>query len=102
MPVADNCNHYVKLYFCLTPEHLSLGDEWCKEFVKLQLQEGFIRALEDLENEWPRIMKDYVHPPCRKNGVSGSSPYSGCPLIVELGLRARTRARMVYRLHKYG
>nr|DAI17550.1 MAG TPA: hypothetical protein [Caudoviricetes sp.] len=34
--------------------------------------------------------------------MSGSSPYSGCPLIVEPGLRARTRARMVYRLHKYG
>nr|DAH98145.1 MAG TPA: hypothetical protein [Caudoviricetes sp.] len=34
--------------------------------------------------------------------MSGASPYSGCPLIGELGLRARTRARMVYRLHKYG
>lgn len=68
MPSSDNCNHYVKLYFCLTPEHLSLGDEWCKEFVKLQLQEGYIRALEDLENEWPRIIKDCVHPPPEKTG----------------------------------
>ena len=66
MPSSDNCNHYVKLYFCLTPEHLSLGDEWCKEFVKLQLQEGYIRALEDLENEWPRIIKDCVHPLSKK------------------------------------
>lgn len=102
MPVADNCNHYVKLYFCLTPEHLSLGDEWCKESVKLQLQDGFIRALEELEKEWPQIKKKLCTPPSRKNGSSGSSPYSGCPLTLQLALHARTRARMVYKLHKYG
>lgn len=101
MPSSDNCNHYVKLYFCLTPEHLSLGDEWCKEFVKLQLQEGFIRALEDLENEWPRIIKDCASPPAEKRDER-VEPLSRCPLIGELGMRARTRARMVYRLHKYG
>lgn len=68
MQVTDNYNHYVKLYFCLTPEHLSLGDEWCKEFVKLQLQEGFIRALGDLENEWPHILKKLHIPPPEKTG----------------------------------
>nr|DAG49520.1 MAG TPA: hypothetical protein [Caudoviricetes sp.] len=41
-------------------------------------------------------------PPSRKNGLSRSRPYSGCPLTLPLALRARTRARMVYRLHKYG
>nr|DAI71814.1 MAG TPA: hypothetical protein [Caudoviricetes sp.] len=34
--------------------------------------------------------------------MSGSSPYSRCPLTLPLALRARTRARMVYRLHKNG
>ena len=41
-------------------------------------------------------------PPSRKNGLSGSSPYSRCPLTLPLALRVCVRARMVYRLHKYG
>ena len=76
MQVTDNYSHYVKLYFCLTPEHLSLGDEWCKEFVKLQLQEGFIRALGDLENEWPQILKSCT-PPLPKKRVEPVKPLFG-------------------------
>lgn len=91
MPSSDNCNHYVKLYFCLTPEHLSLGDEWCKEFVKLQLQEGFIRALEDLENEWPRIIKDCVYPLLKKR-VERVKPLFGVSPDFAAGL-ARTHTR---------
>lgn len=91
MPSPDNCNHYVKLYFCLTPEHLSLGNEWRKKFVKLQLQEGFIRALEDLENEWPRIIKDCVPPPPKKQ-AERVKPLFGVSPDFAAGL-ARTHTR---------
>ena len=71
MQSFDEYNHYAKIYFVLCPEHLTLGEEWCKEFVKLQLQEGYLRALDQLEKEWPKIVEKTALPPLSKNGLGG-------------------------------
>lgn len=68
MQMPDDFEYYAKLYYILTPEQLVLGEEWCKEYVKFQLQKSFANLMRDFEKDWPQIKKNCAHPPSKKTG----------------------------------